>query len=154
MTWNGSPPEGLMSESARDGTSAEKDLRSRWLVFSTGERNAAISIGYMVKILERAELFQVPLMGEEFKGIIYYNELAVPVLDWEYLTGKKIAGANILILEEGNELLGIEIDEPARVEEHRSPGRMGEQGYWAEMDPGMGLWALNVANVFRALRKG
>ncbi len=125
---------------------------SRWLVFSLGDRRAAVPLEYMVRILERAEIFPLPVGGREFKGVIYYNDMAVPVLQWKFLLGREIAGANILIVEYGNDLLGMEIGELAKVEERKDV--MLSDGFWTDMDPGKGLYALNVDKVFQALRKG
>jgi len=57
-----------------------------------------------------------------------------------------------LILEYGNDLLGLEIGELAKVERHRNPAP--GDGFWNDLDPGEGLFALNVDKVFQALRKG
>ena len=128
--------------------------KSRWLVFSIGERKVAVGIDYMVKILEHSELFRVPLSGREFKGVIYHNDLAVPILDWEFLTGRKISCENILIIEQNDDLLGMEIGELAKVEEHPWNDLNGDEGFWIDMEPENGLYALNVAKLFQALRKG
>jgi len=133
--------------------SVDPGPRTRLLVFSIGDRKVAIGLECMVKILERAELFRVPLAGREFKGIIYYNDLAVPVLDWEFLTGKKLSGKNLLILEQEHDLMAMEIDELARVEEHPVIDRTGAEGFWIDMDPKHGLYALNVEKLFQSLRK-
>jgi chemotaxis signal transduction protein len=137
------------------GTNPETGLRSRWLVFAISDRKVAVSLEHMVIILKRAEIFPVPMAGKEFKGIFYYNDKAVPVLNWEFLTGKsgEPRDQGILILEQSDDLLGIEIDEVAKVEQHPFSGETGEPGFWIDLDPGRGLWALNVGNLFKALRK-
>ena len=134
----------------------EAGLRSRWLVFAISDRKVAISLEHMVIILKQAEIFSVPLTGKEFKGIFYYNDKAVPILNWEFLTGKSRAPQDqgILILEQNDDLLGIEIDEVARVEQHPFSGETDEPGFWIDLEPEQGLWALNVGNLFKALRKG
>jgi chemotaxis signal transduction protein len=133
--------------------STDQEPKIRLLVFSIGDRKVAISLDYMVKILEKAELFKIPLAGREFKGIIYYNELAVPVLDWEFLTGKKLSGKNLLLLEHEQEMLALEIDERARVEEHPLMDLTGAEGFWVDMAPEKGLFALNVKKLFQSLKK-
>jgi chemotaxis signal transduction protein len=96
----------------------------------------------------------VPLSGKEFKGVIYHNDQAVPILDWEFLTGRKISRENIVIIEYNGDLLGMEIGELAKVEEHPGKDLNGDEGFWIDMEPENGLYALNAAKLFQALRKG
>lgn len=143
-----------MDDQAQGGGGPGKS--TRWLVFASHDRKVAISLGHMVKILKKAEIFPVPLSGKEFKGIFYYNDKAVPVLNWEVLIGNYRAPRDqgILILEQNDDLLGLVIDEVARVEEHEFSGATEEPGFWIDLKPDQGLWALNIRNLFKALRKG
>jgi chemotaxis signal transduction protein len=145
-----------VSGSAQGGINPGSGLRARWLIFSSSDRRVAISLEHMVKIVKQVEIFKVPMAGKEFIGIFYYNDKAVPVLNWEFLIGKSRPPRDqgILILEKDDDLLGIEIDEVARVEERPFAGESGEPGFWIDLDPVQGLWALNVGNLFKALKKG
>jgi len=142
-----------MSGQTRADNKTEALGQSRWLVFRAGGKKAAIGLEYMVKVLERAELFTVPLSGKEFKGIIYYNDIAVPVLSWEFLNGRKISGKSILILEQNQDLLGVEVDEVSMVEEHRAPKKTSGAGFWVELSKESGLAGLEVERLFETLRK-
>jgi chemotaxis signal transduction protein len=128
-------------------------LAARWLVFQISDRKIAVSLERMVKILKQAETFPAPLSGREFKGIFYYNDKAVPVLDWEFLTGRpyETKDPGILIIELGEDLLGVQVEESAKVEHHALTGGEDEAGFWIDLDPTRGLWGLNVSNLFKAL---
>jgi len=136
------------------GAVVERGLSSRWLVFGLGDRDGALAVDYLVKVLEVPEIFRVPFCGDRFKGVIYYLERAVPVLDWGFIGKGDISGKMVVLVEWSGELIGIEIERVKGVEEYALVEAGKEEGYWIELDGSKNIWALDIDRLFKGLREG
>jgi len=140
--------------SGSGGAVLEGGLGSRWLVFSLGDIDGALGVDYLVKVLELPEVFSVPFCGGRFKGVIYYLERAVPILDWGFIGKGDISGRIVVLVEWSGELIGIEIERVKGVEEYALVDAGREDGYWIELDGSKNIWALDINRLFKGLREG
>ncbi len=126
---------------------------SRWLLFRLGEKQCALRLSGLVRVLDQAELFLAPKLPGEFKGVIYFNEQAVPVVNWEAFGIKPGSGRLLLIVEQGKDRVGLEVEETGKVGEYNLGPGVKEKGFWVELEPERGIWGLDQDKFFSALKQ-
>lgn len=104
--------------------SARKASADRWLVWSFRGRIFAVELSRVFQVIERAEIFPVPLTSKNSSGVLYYQEEAIPVVNPEVLPGieggdegTKILPELILLVEWDGYKVGIPVDRVIRVVE-------------------------------------
>jgi|GEM_PF-1394084 len=142
-----------MSGQVADQILASRSSSVRWLQISLGEKRSAIRLSSLVRVLDRAELFSVPLLPKEFKGVIYFNERAVPILSWKEFKIEIFLNPLVLVLENGNDWVGIEVESTGKVEEYQMGSRLREDGFWVELDSEKGIWGIDEEKLFKSLRE-
>ena len=125
----------------------------RWLRFSLGEKKSALRLDCLVRVLDQIELFLLPFLPKEFKGVIYFNEQAVPIVNWEIFGIKSSSGGLVMILEQGKDWIGMEVKDTGKVEEYRPGPGAKENGFWIELDSEKGIWGLDEEKFFKTLRQ-
>lgn len=142
-----------MSEQILNEAVSSLGLNTRWLLVSLGERQSGVRLSALVRVLERAELFSVPLLPRVFKGIIYHNERAVPILNWKTFGIELFLNPLILILAQGKDWLGIEVEATGKVEEYGWRAGFKKDGFWIELDEDKGIWGIDEEKLFQSLRE-
>ena len=124
-------------------------LGAKWLLLKTGSLRRAVDFSCLLKIVEKAEIFPVPLCGEEFLGVIYYEDKAVPVVNLSALFQLENQGDKFLILENHGDLIAIQAEEIEGILESEPKERADE--LWLVLKEG--LLGLDSAQLFRKLRE-
>ena len=122
----------------------------RWLVVIAGDEQIALSFDYLLRIIDDAQVYSVPLCGDYFQGVIYYQEQAVPVLNWRAISKIQNQGRMFLILKEGADLVALQINEVKEILYAQSKELSDE--LWCEFDSNRR--ALKVEKLFTKLRQG
>ena len=126
---------------------------SRWLSIFIGEKKSAIRLSFLIRVLDQVELFKVPLLPREFKGVIYFNEQAIPIVNWEAFGIEIFLNPLVLVLEQGKDRIGIEVEGTGNVEEYSPGPDAKEDGFWIELDSDKGVWGLDEKRLFKTLRQ-
>ncbi len=135
------------------GAESRPGTVERWLNFSVGGRASAVRLDCVVRVVDKIELFRVPLAPREFKGVIYFNERAVAVLNWEAFSVSAPLAGLTLILEQGKDWLAIEVAETGKVEEYHLGPESKAKGFWRELDSSRDIWGLDEFELFKAVRQ-
>jgi len=130
--------------------SAKEEPSKRWLLVVVGSEELAVRFDYLLRIIDDAQIFSVPLSGDYFQGLIYYQEQAVPVINWKAISELKNQGNMFLILEEGKDLIALQVKEVGGI--FWAEPEKEQNSLWYELDSGKR--ALRVENLFASLRQG
>ena len=104
--------------------SARKASADRWMVWAFRGSTFAVELARVFQVVERVEIFPVPLTSKNCSGVIYYQEEAVPVVHPDVLPGAEQGGDKteilpelILLIEWDRYKVGIPVDRVIRVVE-------------------------------------
>ena len=53
----------------------------KYLVFETGEELYGIELKYVLKIKNNAKFYELPALGEDYPGVIHFDNRFIPVAD-------------------------------------------------------------------------
>ncbi|GEM_PF-5016791 len=105
-------------------SSLQRNSAAQWFIWEWKDHLFTIEISRVVKVIERAQVFSVPLTGARVLGLIYYQEEAVPVIHPDLLPGYKqeadksqILPQLILLIEWDQNKIGIPVDRVIRIVE-------------------------------------
>jgi len=122
----------------------------KWLLVRIGDTRRAVDFNCLLRIVEKTEIYPVPLCGKEFLGVIYYEDKAVPVVNLKALFQMENQGEQCLILEEQGDLIAILVEEVEGILESEPRERAEE--FWLVLEEE--LWGLDSHRLFRKLREG
>ncbi len=54
----------------------------KYLVFETGEELYGIELKYVLKIKNNAKFYELPALGEDYPGVIHFDNRFIPVADF------------------------------------------------------------------------
>lgn len=55
----------------------------KYLVFETGEELYGIELKYVLKIKNNAKFYELPVLGNNYPGVIHYDNRFIPATDFE-----------------------------------------------------------------------